>query len=84
MEVGSIAKWNLKEGDKFDAGVSICEVETDKATVSFDATEEGYIAKILVGSGEVRVSDESFLMSTIKCLHRAGWSTSDGHCRRGW
>lgn len=56
MEVGSIAKWNLKEGDRFDAGVSICEVETDKATVSFDATEEGYIAKILVGSGEVRVS----------------------------
>ena len=55
MESGSIAKWNLKEGDKFDAGVAIGEVETDKATVTYDATEEGYIAKILVGTGEVKV-----------------------------
>ena len=55
METGSIARWNIKEGDKFDAGVAICEVETDKATVTYDATEEGYLAKILVGLGEVKV-----------------------------
>ena len=79
MEVGSIAKWNLKEGDKFDAGVSICEVETDKATVSFDATEEGYIAKILVGSGEVRVRMDEIITSVI-LIAIAGWSTSDGDC----
>jgi pyruvate dehydrogenase E2 component (dihydrolipoamide acetyltransferase) len=55
MEAGSIAKWNLKEGDRFEQGSSFCDVETDKATVSFDATDEGYLAKILVGSGEVKV-----------------------------
>lgn len=55
METGSISKWNLKEGDKFEVGTSLCEVETDKATVSFDATEEGYIAKILVTSGDIKV-----------------------------
>lgn len=56
METGSIAKWNLNEGDKFEPGSSLCEVETDKATVSFDATEEGYIAKILLRSGEIKVA----------------------------
>lgn len=55
MESGSIAKWNLKEGDKFEPGTSLCDVETDKATVSFDATEEGYIAKILIASGDIKV-----------------------------
>jgi pyruvate/2-oxoglutarate dehydrogenase complex dihydrolipoamide acyltransferase (E2) component len=35
--------------------VSAVQVETDKATVTFDATEEGYLAKILVGSGEIKV-----------------------------
>lgn len=55
MEAGSIAKWCIKEGDKFEPGVAICEVETDKATVTFDATDEGYLAKILVGAGEIKV-----------------------------
>lgn len=55
MESGSIAKWNLKEGDAFEVGTSICEVETDKATVSFDATDDGFIAKILVREGEIKV-----------------------------
>lgn len=55
MESGSIAKWNLKEGDRFEPGTSLCDVETDKATVSFDATEEGYIAKILIASGDIKV-----------------------------
>jgi pyruvate/2-oxoglutarate dehydrogenase complex dihydrolipoamide acyltransferase (E2) component len=54
MESGSIASWNLKEGDKFDVGTAICEVETDKATVTYEATDEGFIAKILVGTGELK------------------------------
>ncbi len=56
METGSISNWLLKEGDAFEPGQAICEVETDKATVTYDATEEGYIAKILVGSGEITVN----------------------------
>jgi pyruvate dehydrogenase E2 component (dihydrolipoamide acetyltransferase) len=55
MESGSISKWNVKEGDRFEPGTSLCDVETDKATVSFDATEEGYIAKILISSGDIKV-----------------------------
>ena len=49
--LGSIVSWSKKEGDKFDAGEVICEVETDKATVAYEATDSGYIAKILIQSG---------------------------------
>jgi pyruvate dehydrogenase E2 component (dihydrolipoamide acetyltransferase) len=57
MESGSIAAWNLKVGDTFGPGESICSVETDKATVDFEAQDEGVIAQILVpsGSGEIKV-----------------------------
>jgi len=61
MEAGSIAKWLKKEGEKFEPGHAICEVETDKATVTFDATEEGYVAKILVGTGEIKVGQPIFI-----------------------
>lgn len=61
METGSISKWSLKVGDKFEAGTAICEVETDKATVTYEATEDGYIAKILVGSGDVKVMQRKIL-----------------------
>lgn len=47
MEMGTIAKWELKEGDTFGAGSVICSVETDKATMDFEAQDEGILAKIL-------------------------------------
>lgn len=68
MESGSIAKWNLKEGDEFGPGVAICEVETDKATVTYEATEDGYIAKILVGTGEVKVGQPIMVTVDDKAL----------------
>lgn len=64
METGSISRWNVKEGDRFEPGTSLCDVETDKATVSFDATEEGFLAKILVGTGEVKVGQP--IMVTVE------------------
>jgi pyruvate dehydrogenase E2 component (dihydrolipoamide acetyltransferase) len=64
METGSISKWNIKEGDKFEAGTSLCDVETDKATVSFDAQEEGYLAKILITTGDIKVGQP--LMVTVE------------------
>lgn len=64
MESGSIANWLLKEGDGFEPGVAICEVETDKATVTYEATDDGYIAKILVGSGELKVGEP--MMITVE------------------
>jgi pyruvate dehydrogenase E2 component (dihydrolipoamide acetyltransferase) len=64
MEVGSIVKWDKKEGDRFEAGDAICEVETDKATVTYEATDGGYLAKILIGSGEIKVGQP--LMITVE------------------
>jgi pyruvate/2-oxoglutarate dehydrogenase complex dihydrolipoamide acyltransferase (E2) component len=82
MEMGSIAKWLLKEGDKFEAGTAICEVETDKATVTYEATEEGYIAKVLVGTGEVKVRiNYIFIIMRIKnFFYLVGWSTLNDYC----
>lgn len=59
MESGSIGSWNLQAGDEFSAGDVICSVETDKATVDFEAQDDGVIAKILAeaGSGEINVGD---------------------------
>jgi biotin carboxyl carrier protein len=47
MELGTIAKWELSEGDSFSAGSVICSIETDKATMDFEAQDDGIIAKIL-------------------------------------
>jgi len=57
MEAGVIAEWNVAEGDAFAAGDAVAEIETDKATIAFEAQDDGYVAKILVeaGSGEVIV-----------------------------
>jgi pyruvate dehydrogenase E2 component (dihydrolipoamide acetyltransferase) len=47
METGTIAKWHLTAGDTFGAGDVLCEIETDKATMDFEAQDDGRIAKIL-------------------------------------
>ena len=51
METGTIVKWQVKEGDKFEPGDLLADIETDKATMGFEAIDEGYIAKILVAEG---------------------------------
>src|SRR5262245_46498901 len=51
MEEGKLAKWHVKEGDAVKAGQSLAEIETDKATMEFEAVDEGRIAKILVPEG---------------------------------
>ncbi|KAK9955428.1 hypothetical protein ABG768_015306 [Culter alburnus] len=51
MQMGTIARWEKKEGDKINEGDLIAEVETDKATVGFELLEECYLAKILVSEG---------------------------------
>jgi pyruvate dehydrogenase E2 component (dihydrolipoamide acetyltransferase) len=48
---GNIVKWMKKEGDQVAPGNILAEVETDKATIEWEAQEEGYIAKILKGAG---------------------------------
>jgi pyruvate/2-oxoglutarate dehydrogenase complex dihydrolipoamide acyltransferase (E2) component len=49
MSEGTIIKWLKNEGDPVAPGDVLCEVQTDKAVVSFETEEEGGIAKILVG-----------------------------------
>jgi pyruvate dehydrogenase E2 component (dihydrolipoamide acetyltransferase) len=57
MEEGTLAKWLVKEGDTVAAGDLLAEIETDKATMEFEAVDEGTIQKILVAEGtdEVKV-----------------------------
>ncbi|MDB6182787.1 pyruvate dehydrogenase complex E1 component subunit beta [Paracoccus fistulariae] len=51
MEEGTLAKWLKKEGDEVKAGDIIAEIETDKATMEFEAVDEGIIGKILIEEG---------------------------------
>jgi len=51
MEEGTLAKWLVKEGDEVKSGDILAEIETDKATMEFEAVDEGTIAQILVQEG---------------------------------
>lgn len=51
MEEGTLAKWLVKEGDTVNSGDLLAEIETDKATMEFEAVDEGVIGKILVAEG---------------------------------
>jgi pyruvate dehydrogenase E2 component (dihydrolipoamide acetyltransferase) len=54
METGILAEWYLAEGAGFSAGDAIAKIETDKASIDFEAQDDGFVAKILMeaGSGE--------------------------------
>ncbi|MEO0401214.1 MAG: pyruvate dehydrogenase complex E1 component subunit beta [Pseudomonadota bacterium] len=51
MEEGTLAKWLVKEGDTVSSGDIMAEIETDKATMEFEAVDEGIIGKILIAEG---------------------------------
>jgi pyruvate dehydrogenase E2 component (dihydrolipoamide acetyltransferase) len=55
MEEGTLAKWLVKEGDVVRSGQILAEIETDKATMEFEAVDEGIIGKLLVAEGTVGV-----------------------------
>lgn len=59
MEEGTLAKWHVKEGDTVSSGDIMAEIETDKATMEFEAVDEGIIGKILIAEGTegVKVND---------------------------
>jgi len=65
MEEGTLAKWLVKEGDDVRSGDILAEIETDKATMEFEAVDEGKIAKILVpeGSEGVKVGQPIALLA---------------------
>lgn len=64
MEEGTLAKWLVKEGDTVSSGDILAEIETDKATMEFEAVDEGVMGKILVAEGTegVKVNDPIAVM----------------------
>ena len=55
MEEGTLAKWLVKAGDKVKSGQILAEIETDKATMEFEAVDEGIISQLLVAAGTAGV-----------------------------
>jgi pyruvate dehydrogenase E1 component beta subunit len=72
MEEGTLAKWLVKEGDAVTSGTIIAEIETDKATMEFEAVDEGTIAQILVAEG----TDEVKVGTVIAILNGEGETSS--------
>ncbi|SET70629.1 pyruvate dehydrogenase complex dihydrolipoamide acetyltransferase [Paracoccus homiensis] len=73
MEEGTLAKWLVKEGDEVKSGDIIAEIETDKATMEFEAVDEGKIGKILVEEGSAGVA----VNTPIAVLLEEGESADD-------
>lgn len=66
MEEGTIAKWHKKVGDKVEAGELLVEVATDKATVEYNALDEGYLRKILVSDGASAIVNQPIAIFTVQ------------------
>ena len=63
METGSIVSWEKQEGDEIAEGDLLAEIETDKATVGFESSENGYLAKIILPAGSKDVP-----LGTLVCI----------------
>jgi pyruvate dehydrogenase E1 component beta subunit len=77
MEEGTLAKWLVKEGDEVKSGDILAEIETDKATMEFEAVDEGTIARILVAEG----TDEVKVGTVIALIAADGEETSPSPSR---
>ena len=73
MEEGTLAKWLVKEGDTVNSGDIMAEIETDKATMEFEAVDEGTIGKILIAEGSEGVK----VNTPIAILLEEGESADD-------
>jgi len=73
MEEGTLAKWLVKEGDTVSSGDLLAEIETDKATMEFEAVDDGVIGKILVPAG----TDAVKVNTPIAVLLAEGESAAD-------
>ena len=73
MSSGTISKWNVAEGDTFSAGDSLAVIETDKASMDFEAQDDGIVAKLLVGAGGgVELEVGSAIMVTVEESNHVG------------
>ncbi|WP_368343606.1 pyruvate dehydrogenase complex dihydrolipoamide acetyltransferase [Pelagovum sp. HNIBRBA483] len=73
MEEGTLAKWLVKEGDTISSGDLIAEIETDKATMEFEAVDEGVVGKIMIPEGTENVK----VNTVIAVLLEDGESADD-------
>src|SRR5690606_41145142 len=73
MTEGKLATWHKREGDTVKAGDIIAEIETDKATMEFEAVDEGVLGKILVAEG----TDGVAVNTPIALLLEEGESAAD-------
>ena len=75
MEEGTLAKWLVKEGDVVKSGDLMAEIETDKATMEFEAVDEGTIGKILVAEGTDNVKVGTVIATLLEDGESAGDTT---------
>ncbi len=73
MEEGTLARWLVKEGDSVSSGDILAEIETDKATMEFEAVDEGIVGKILIAEG----TEEVKVNTPIAVLIEEGESADD-------
>lgn len=66
METGTISEWKFSEGESFSAGDSLAEIETDKATIDFEAQDDGVVAKLLVEAGSADITVGVPIMVTVE------------------
>ena len=71
MEEGTLAKWLVKEGDTVKSGQILAEIETDKATMEFEAVDEGIIGKLLVAEGTAGVKVNAPIATLIEAGENA-------------
>ena len=72
MEEGTLSKWLVKEGDTVSSGDLLAEIETDKATMEFEAVDEGVIGKIMIAEGSERVKVNTVIAVLLEDGEEAG------------
>ena len=76
MEEGTLAKWLVKEGDAVKSGQILAEIETDKATMEFEAVDEGIVGKLLVAEGTAGVKVNTPIAVMVDDGETAGAATA--------
>lgn len=66
METGTLASWTMKEGDSFIAGDVLAKIDTDKASIDFEAQDDGVVAKLLIPDGSDDVEVGKPIMVTVE------------------
>ena len=72
MESGTLSEWYLDEGQEFAAGDAIAKIETDKASIDFEAQDDGVVAKILVPNNTEDIVVGTPIMVTVEDTEDAG------------